>query len=481
MLFAVVFFFNAAANFALGVALSALMGPAEFGRYSTVFLGATTLGAALFDWLRLSSIRFSTGEERRVSVASSLDAAWLTMIALAFVATLGVMAIGSDIGFGRALLALTPFLAIAIARADYTSATMRARNLGRAFLLFTALRQGLIFTVVVGVAWWTRSALASVTTLTLATLAATAAMSAALRTPGARVALAEGEDVRRFLVYAKPIVVSTVLYQAMALINRHLALEWFGAEATGKLALATDLGFRMFLVLNVLPETLLFQYALQREAEAGRAAAEKQIGVNIVLVFAVLAPLAVGYVAMQPTFEALLVPQAYRGDYARLSLWLTPGFFAFCALYSACGPVFQLEKKTWPLTLAALAAMATDLLLLTRAPFNASIDGLAQAHAAALCVGFVAAAVPALRRKAMRPRWRDLAVIVAASAAMGFALAPLNAVSPAPLAAALALILGGGGLVAVFLAFDVGGVRGWARAWLASRGRGGCAATPPAA
>jgi hypothetical protein len=41
---------------------------------------------------------------------------------------------------------------------------------------------------------------------------------------------------------------------------------------------------------------LLFQYALKRERENGSEAAERQIGVNIVLVFALLAPLAAGYI-----------------------------------------------------------------------------------------------------------------------------------------------------------------------------------------
>jgi len=36
MVFAIVFLPNAVANFLLGIILSALLGPAEFGRYATV-------------------------------------------------------------------------------------------------------------------------------------------------------------------------------------------------------------------------------------------------------------------------------------------------------------------------------------------------------------------------------------------------------------------------------------------------------------
>ena len=75
--------------------------------------------------------------------------------------------------------------------------------------------------------------------------------------------------------------------------------------------------------LNKAAERVLSQ---PKESEARKA--EPRIGVNVVLVFALLAPLAAGYMAMAPAFEALLAPSAYRGDFARLSLELAPGFVA---------------------------------------------------------------------------------------------------------------------------------------------------------
>jgi len=128
MLYAVVFFLNAAANFALGIAISALLGPAEFGRYATVALGASILAMAFFDWLRLSSIRFSAAAERREATAASLEASYIAMIVAAVVAVGALRALGIDFGMGASLLWLTPLMAIAYARSDYTAAQMRARD-----------------------------------------------------------------------------------------------------------------------------------------------------------------------------------------------------------------------------------------------------------------------------------------------------------------------------------------------------------------
>ena len=82
MFIAVAFFPNVTANFVFGVAVSALLGPAEFGRYATVALAAVTLGGAMFDWLRFSSLRFAGDSEGGKQVAASLDAGYLLMMGL---------------------------------------------------------------------------------------------------------------------------------------------------------------------------------------------------------------------------------------------------------------------------------------------------------------------------------------------------------------------------------------------------------------
>jgi O-antigen/teichoic acid export membrane protein len=462
MVFAALFLLNAVANFVLGILLSAFLGPAEFGRYATVALGAQTLAAALFDWLRLSSIRFSVASDDREATAASLDAGFLAMIAITVGGAAALFALGLDFGLGAWLLALTPFMAIASARSDYCAALMRARDQGRAFFALAATRHSLTFTIVIGVAVATRSAAPVVAALAATTLASVVALGPATRTSGARLGLVSRQVIGRFAMYAKPIVASTLIYLVIGLVDRHLALERFGAAATGKLSLATDLGFRLFVVIAIMPESLLFQYALQRERDEGRPAAERQIATNFVLIFAMLAPLTAGYMAMAPTFEALLVPAAFRGDYARLSLSLAPGFFAFCALYSMCNPVFQLAKRTWPLTLAALVALVVNLLLVNLPLFSTDIDGIAQAYALSLVVGFVAAVAPALRQQRIHPAWRDMMVIAVATGAMAFAVRPLNAIHPPALAAVLSLGVGVGVIAGAVLAADVCGARAFA-------------------
>ena len=191
MVYAVVFFLNAAANFALGVTLGALLGPAEFGRYASVALGASILAMTFFDWLRLSSIRFSAAGERREVTAASLEASYIAMIVAAVAAVGALRALGVDFGMGASLLLLTPLMAIAYARSDYCAALMRARSQGRAYAALAGIRQTLTFTVVIGIAAETRSAGPVVAALAGTTLLSVVALGPAMRVPGVGLRLAD--------------------------------------------------------------------------------------------------------------------------------------------------------------------------------------------------------------------------------------------------------------------------------------------------
>ncbi len=250
-----------------------------------------------------------------------------------------------------------------------------------------------------------------------------------------------------------------MLYALISLINRQVALSHLGAAETGKFALAFDLSQRLFQALYALPEIFLFQYALKRDREEGRAAAEAQIALNSALALAAFLPVAAGYFALGPTFEQLIVPQAYRGDFAKLSLALAPGLICYGGIVIAVHPVFQLAQRTWPVTAAPLLALAVDAALLLFGGAGDSVEGLARAYSASLVVAAIAAAAMAFRRKAVRPSLHDLAALAAALVAMVAAVRPLNALASPWLAAAAGISLGGSLYLGILLVCDFAGAR----------------------
>ncbi len=431
MIFAISFFLNAATNFAFGLTLSAILGPAEFGRYSTVQFASITLAGGMLDWLRLSSLRFSGDPAARAAVASSLEAGYFALTLFVYAAVGLCVACGWTFGFGATLLLLTPLLGVAAHRVDFMGAKFRARDEGRPFAGIYALRQVLCFTAVVIVARATRDATLTVAALAAANLIPALAFSIRARVAGTALRAASADRLRTFFVYAKPIVVSLVVYQLVGLINRHIALADLGAAATGKFSLAADLGQRLFGAANTLPELILFQYVLKIDRTEGRAAAERQQSLNISLALGFLAPLAAGYAVMAPTLEALLAPAAYRGEFASLSAELAPGYFALFAITSALSPIFQLHGATWQLSAASLTALLVEIVLVGLTPLSSSIDGLAIANSLSLGAAMLTTAVLAWRVSPVRPRARDLAVIAAGDRADGGGRAPAQCVAVA--------------------------------------------------
>ena len=459
MLFAVSFFVNAVANFALGLALSAILGPAEFGRYATAQLAALTLAVGMLDWLRLSTLRFSGDDANRVVIASSLEAGYLALTLTLYALAAAAAALGFTFGLGAGLALLTPLLAVAAHRLDYMAARFRARDEARRFAGIYGLRQLLYFTAVIATALITRNALYTVAALAASNLLAAVAFSIPARVEGAALKRAAPQRIREFLVYAKPIVFSLVFYQFVFLINRQVALSHLGVEATGKLSLASDVGLRLFGVANTLPELMLFQYVLKLDRTEGRAAAERQQSRNISLALGLLGPLAAGYATMAPTLEALIAPPAYRGAFASLSAELAPGYLGLFMIMTAISPLYQLKQSTWRLTAAALVALAVDIGLVGFGGFAESLDGLAEATSISLLCGMAATAALVLSVSPVRPRALDLAVIAASTACVVALARPLNAWSHPLLAASAAAGIGALVLGGAYFAFDVGGIR----------------------
>ena len=459
MIFVVTFFLNAATNFGFGISLSAILGPAEFGRFSTVQFAAVSMAVGMFDWLRVSTLRFAGDPQTRASIAASLEASYMVMTFTAMIGVGLTVMSGYSFGLGALALMLTPLLSVASHRVDFLGARFRAQDDGLRFASLYGARQILCYVGVLVVAYFTRSAALTIGTLVLANAAPAAFLSGNALFKGSPFHLANRDQIKDFLFYAKPLIASSFVYQLVGLINRHIALTHLGAVPTGQLSLAADLGARLFGVVNTLPELLLFQAVLRLDRTQGRAAAEARQSLNIALALAFLVPVATGYAVMAPTIECILVPAAYRGPFASVSVALAPGYLAQFAISTAIAPLVQLQGQTWRLTVASLFALALDVVLVYLTPLATSIEGLALAQSLSFGAAMAASIVLIFSASAVRPRPGDLVAVAVATLVMAALIHPLNAWSSPPLAALASALIGGVVLSAFYWTFDVGGLK----------------------
>jgi O-antigen/teichoic acid export membrane protein len=455
------FVINAGLNFVLGLAVAKFLGPDLFGRYAVAMAVAVVVNTTCFEWLRLSATRFYSDRTRETdpAVRATLELGY-AVITLALVGlVLAAVLSGVDVGLPASLLAGATAAGIGFGVFDYRAALARARFLERSYLEIVLFKNALSFVLMVGGAYLTHDPALVVAGAAVSAGAAVLVARQALSDPGLGFRLAERRQIASFAAYAVPLVAANILYQLLPLMNR-TALAWRdGYAEAGQFSLAADLGLRLFMTLGSALDILLFQLAVRTDAHEGRAAAERQIGRNIALVFALMLPFGAGLWLVLPGLEALIVPAAYQGPFARYTALLIPAFFGFAFIQYALNPVFQLRKETAPVVVAALVAVGVNGALLLVLPDLLGPAGVAVAQVAGFASATLVVAVLALRSHGAALPWRDLALSVIATTAMALAVMPLRQLQPAGLALAASAALGILVYAILAYAFDIASLR----------------------
>lgn len=461
MIVGVAFAANALFNFLIGLLVAKFLGPAEFGRFAIASAGAVLINTAGFDWIRLSAVRFYSARARieRPEVRAALDACIGAGVAAVGLVVAVVAFSGLDLPLTPGLIVMAGLSGVANGIYDYRTALARACFLDGAYLRIVVVKNVLGLALIVGGAWWTQSAGVALAGIVLSVAGALTATWRSLRDePGAgsgRVALA-----RSFAAYGLPLIAGSVLFQLIPLANRSLVSTLYGLDETGQFSLANDMGIRIFAAIASAMDVLLFQLAVRADEAHGFGAARAQLARNMTIQFAVLAPTAAGIWLTLPSFEALIVPQAFRGPFALYLTAMLPGLLAFGLMAYSIAPIFQIAKRTRPMIVAALAACAVDALVVAFAPRGADALWLALAQSGAGCAGLGVALLYALAARPEWPRPRDLVVSGLATMAMVAALAPLRSRSPGAATLIDQTLLGVAIYGGLAFAFDLAGFRG---------------------
>ncbi|AWN44608.1 lipopolysaccharide biosynthesis protein [Methylobacterium durans] len=458
------FVLNAGLNFILGLVIAKLLGPADFGRFALATAGAIVLNTVLFEWLRLSATRFYSARVRANEpwIRHGLDRAYAALGLVLLAAALLCAGFGVEAGpeSRGALLAGTALAALGIGVFDYHAALARARFDGGLYFSLVAVKNAVAFTLMAATAWYLPQPAYVLVAFAISQCATVLLLRGPLRdadAPVHRVRL--HETWRLFMVYGLPLIAANAAYQAMPFFNRATIAAQAGFAEAGYFALAADVTLRSLSTLGTALDLLLFQLAVRAEEHHGVAEAERQVARNVATVVALLLPCAVGFWAVLPALQALVVPEAYRGPFATYAMLLIPGLFCLAMMNFALNPVFQIRRRTMPVIAAAVLGLAVNGAGLLVLPAYLGPTGIAVAQTAGLAAAFVALALRALTGPdRLRLPWREIASAGVACLVMGLALAPLRTLPPVT-ALALGVPLGAALYSALVWCFDIAGLR----------------------
>lgn len=461
MTFVAFFLVNAALAFALSLVLAALLGPDAFGRYAIGTSIAIVINTVLFEWLRLSTSRFQserTQDEKPV-LRRTLDLSyWASAVAFTMVAGIALV-FDPPGGLSRPLLAAAAACGIAYGFCEYRIALSRALFRERSFIAITFLRALLGFVLAAGLAYATGDPVLALVGTTLAAALPLLAVRQALR-PTRPADGFDREALARFARYAVPLVAANALYQLIPLLNRGLLAGRDGFVEAGYFSLVSELATRLFQNLGAALDIALFQLAVRADEQHGREAAERQIARNAAIVVAIVMPAALGLWVVWPSFEAIFVPQAFRGHLIASVPYLIPALGIYALIQFALNPFFQMRHRTGPVVAAALAAVAVNVAAVLIWPRLAGAPGFALAQLAGLSAGFLVMLGLAISGGARLP-WRDIAISAVASGLMTVALLQSSEFASPLSTLAVQVAIGASVYGVVGFALDLCGCRGW--------------------
>ncbi len=456
------FILNSLLNFVVGLLVAKFLGPAEYGRFALALSIAIVMQTLVFDWLRLAATRFYSEQDRkeRPEIRSTLDVAFAALAALALVAALLVWLLRLDLPLSHDLAALAIGAALSNALFDTATALARARFNDKAYGALVIAKNLLAFGLTVGGAFVFRSANVALVGMMISVAGCLIVARGELVDGNASIRMAQRTLAMRFLAYGAPIVVANVLYQSVLLINRGLLSHGNGFTEVGQMSLAFETGIRIVGAIGSAIDVVLFQLAVHTEKTTGAKAARAQIGRNLGAVFAIVAPAVAGAWLILPSFEALFVPENFRGSYSHYFALMTPALFAFGMTNYGVNAAFQLAHKLMPLIIAALVALFADLLAVTLLPGTADATRFAYAQSISSLAGFAALVAMLFLLEPMWPRARDIIGAAAATAMMLLFGAPLRAMEPGSVTLAMQIAAGVVVYGAIAYALDVAALRG---------------------
>jgi O-antigen/teichoic acid export membrane protein len=456
------FLINSVFNFALGLLVARFLGPAGFGQYAIAASLAIVVSVLFLDWIRLAATRFYSERTRAgdPAVRGTLDAIFLLSSLGAAATAGGLLLLGQDFQLALGLAALVPAMGLANGVFDYHAAILRARFDETGFVLMVIVKNLASLALMVAGALWFGSPEAVAIGFALSILATMAVAWRRLRDPDVRILRPDWLKVREFAAYGLPIIVSILIYLLIPLWNRAAIAGDLGFAASGQFSLAYDIGVRVVQTVGSALDIILFQIALKAEDERGAEEARTQLAANMGLVLMAIGAAVVGYWLVLPAFEAALAPPAFRGPFAEVTMLLLPGLGFYALTLFAVTPVLQLKRRTWPLSLCALLALAVNALLVAPLGPEAKLADYARAQSFAYGAALLAAALLAFSHMRVLPRAADVAKAAICIGLMALAVWPLRALPPGWMTLLLSVAAGGAVFGLAALALDVAGLRG---------------------
>lgn len=412
---------------------SRLLDPADYGRFALVIASVDLMNALLFQWLRLSLVRFLPaykGDPERLKSTLATTAAAIVMLVGIGAAALCFLPVAES---WRPLLVtcalLLPFQAAFELCCEHSRAAIRPWQ----FMGLQVTRSSVavvvgVTLVVWGAGWWGPPAGSA--------LGMGLGIIYAYRRDWSRVRLTlDREILVKVCQYGLPLSATVALVNVVFSSDRFLIAGFMGQEAAGHYSASVDLISQTLTMLMMVINLALFPLALRAWEQEGREAAQEQMKSNASLLLAVGLPCIVGLTVLAPGVAECLLGKSFRATAVSIIPLVALGAFLAGLKAYHFDVAFQFAHRTihqvWIVLFIAIVNVALNLVAIPRY----GIVGAAVASVVSYGLSIVLTAVVGRRYLILPFPLGDCARVLLASAVMSLLLLPLRGYH-APLALA---------------------------------------------
>jgi O-antigen/teichoic acid export membrane protein len=403
---------------------SRLLSPADYGRYALIIGAVSLLNALLFQWMRLSLVRYlpAYGEHPAQLKSTLVTVSAALVLALALVGG-AVVLLPATRQWWTVIAACLAVLAVQAAFelcCEYSRATIRPWQ----YMTLQLIRSGVFVGLGVGLvllSWgWSGPLLGTAAGMGLA-----AAWAYRRDWRDVRVGI-DRQTLWKVSRYGLPLSLTVALTVVIGTSDRFL-IAWFGGEDdAGLYSVAFDFTTQTLTLLMVVVHMAMFPLAVQAWEREGPDAAQEQMRSNVSLLLGIGVPCVVGLSVLSPGIAQCFLGESFRDTASQIIPLVALGAFLAGLKAYHFDTAFQFVHRTldqvWIVLFAAVVNLGLNLVMIPKW----GINGAAGASVLSFLMAIGLTAWIGRRHFALAFPVGSCVQVLVASAAMAATLWPLR-------------------------------------------------------
>lgn len=346
---------------AIGV-YTRLLPPELYGQYALILAGSLLANSVLFQWLRVSLLRFLPAYgERPAALLAALRAGYLAMAGLVLVIGLLASVLAAD-GVWARLVPVAIALILVRGWFDLNLSLAQSRLMPFRYGALALSRSVLALACGTALILVGFGAAGPLLALTFAMLVPSLVLMAGeWRAAGWR--RSPAGLMRELLAYGLPLTATFALNFVIGTSDRFLVAWLLGTDAAGAYAAGYELGWNAVLFLMTVINLAGYPLVMRAFEREGEASARFQLQQNAVLLLAAGLPVLVGAVILAPNLAGVVLGPLFREAGAQLLPWIAVAAFLGGLMLYYSNLAFQLGRNTMGQLIVMLVAACANVCL----------------------------------------------------------------------------------------------------------------------